>query len=87
MNKVAIISGASAGIGLATARLFTENGITVAGMGTRETVKAETKKLLDACAKYQNFVLSSGCDIPPMTPWENIDAFFEAAKEFNKENA
>ncbi len=51
-------------------------------MGTRESVKAETKKLLDACAKYQNFVLSSGCDIPPMTPWENIDAFFEAADEF-----
>ncbi|MBR6765005.1 MAG: uroporphyrinogen decarboxylase family protein [Clostridia bacterium] len=51
-------------------------------MGTRESVKAETKKLLDACAKYQNFVLSSGCDIPPMTPWENIYAFFEAADEF-----
>lgn len=39
MNKVAVISGVSAGIGLATARLFTENGITVAGMGTRETVE------------------------------------------------
>ena len=39
MNKVAIISGVSAGIGLATARLFTENGITVVGMGTREKVE------------------------------------------------
>ena len=39
MNKVAIISGVSAGIGLATARLFTENGITVVGMGTRENVE------------------------------------------------
>ena len=36
MNKIAIISGVSAGIGLATARLFTENGITVIGMATRE---------------------------------------------------
>ncbi len=39
MNKVAVISGVSAGIGLATARLFTENGITVVGMGTREFVE------------------------------------------------
>ena len=39
MNKVAVISGVSAGIGLATARLFTENGITVVGMGTREKVE------------------------------------------------
>ena len=39
MNKTAIISGVSAGIGLATARLFTENGITVIGMGTREKVE------------------------------------------------
>ena len=39
MNKVALISGVSAGIGLATARLLTENGITVIGTGTRETVE------------------------------------------------
>ena len=51
-------------------------------MGTPEKVKAETFALLEKCAKYPNFVLSSGCDIPPMTPWENIDAFFETLKEF-----
>lgn len=39
MNKTAIISGVSAGIGLATAKLFTQNGITVIGMGTRENVE------------------------------------------------
>lgn len=39
MNKTAIISGVSAGIGLATARLFTQNGITVIGMGTRNSVE------------------------------------------------
>jgi len=37
---------------------------------------------MDRCCKYENFVLSSGCDMPPMTPWENIDAFFEASKEY-----
>lgn len=51
-------------------------------MGTPETVRAETTALLERCAKYPNFVLSSGCDIPPITPWENINAFFAAANEF-----
>ncbi len=51
-------------------------------MGTPESVKQATLSLLKKCAKYPNFVLSSGCDIPPMTPWENIDAFFAAAKEY-----
>ncbi|MBE6635178.1 MAG: methyltransferase [Ruminococcaceae bacterium] len=53
-------------------------------MGTPEMVKAETLGLLEKCAKYPNFVLSSGCDIPPMTPWENISAFFDANKEYWK---
>ena len=49
---------------------------------TPEVVKEETTKLLEQCAGYENFVLSSGCDIPPMTPLENLQAFFDAAKEF-----
>ena len=51
-------------------------------MGTPEKVRTETIELLEKCSKYPNFVLSSGCDIPPMTPWENIDAFFAASEEF-----
>ena len=51
-------------------------------MGTPESVRETTISLLKRCAKYPNFVLSSGCDIPPMTPWENIDAFFAEAKKF-----
>jgi len=51
-------------------------------MGTPESVKKATLSLLEKCEKYPNFVLSSGCDIPPMTPWENIDAFFAAVKEY-----
>ena len=53
-------------------------------MGTPEKVREETLALLNRCAKYPNFVLSSGCDIPPMTPWENIDAFFAASSEYYK---
>ena len=51
-------------------------------LGTPEKVKEETLALLEKCSKYENFLISSGCDIPPMTPWENIDAFFAASEEY-----
>ena len=50
--------------------------------GTVEDVKEATLKLMEKCSSYKNFVPSSGCDIPPMTPWENIQAFFTAVDEF-----
>ncbi len=50
--------------------------------GTVDSIKKETKDLMEKCCKYPNFVISSGCDIPPMSKWENIDAFFEAVKEY-----
>lgn len=51
-------------------------------LGTPETMRAETTALLERCSKYPNFSISSGCDIPPLTPWENIDAFFKAIGDF-----
>jgi len=51
--------------------------------GSPETVKATTQSLLERCSPYSNFVISSGCDIPPVTPMKNIDAFFDAIEEFN----
>lgn len=50
--------------------------------GTPESIREATLSLLKACSKYPNFVISSGCDIPPMSSWDNIDAFFAAAREF-----
>ena len=50
--------------------------------GTPKSVKEATNKILSECYSYSNFVISSGCDIPPASPWENIDSFFEAVKEF-----
>jgi len=52
-------------------------------MGGADQVKAETARLLDATAPYANFVLSSGCDIPPLAPAANVDAFQAALDEFN----
>ena len=51
-------------------------------MGTPEVVKRTTLEIMEKCCEHPNFVISSGCDIPPMTPWENIGAFFEAVDQF-----
>ncbi len=51
-------------------------------LGTPESVKAATTEVLQTCSSYPNFVISSGCDIPPMSPLENIQAFFDAVDEF-----
>lgn len=45
--------------------------------GTPDEMRGAVKKLREECAEFPNFVLSSGCDIPPNAKWENIDAFFE----------
>ena len=50
--------------------------------GTPESVYAATREVLEQCAKYPNFVISSGCDIPPMSSWDNIEAFFRAVSDF-----
>lgn len=50
--------------------------------GTPEQIRKETLSLMERCCKYPNFVIASGCDIPPMTPLENIEAFFQAVEEF-----
>ena len=41
--------------------------------------------LLEKMRPYPNFVLSSGCDTPPLTPLANIDAFFESLAAFNRQ--
>ena len=50
--------------------------------GTPESVKAATLALMEKCASHRNFVPSSGCDIPPLSPWENIMAFFDGINEY-----
>lgn len=52
--------------------------------GTPETVRQATIEIMSNCCAYSNFVISSGCDIPPASPWANIDAFMDAVNEFYK---
>ena len=50
--------------------------------GTPDSVREATLDIMNACCGYPNFVISGGCDIPPVSPWENIDAFFRAAESY-----
>lgn len=52
--------------------------------GTPETMAQAVRELLEACGGYENFIPSSGCDVPPGSPWENIEAFFETCKKERK---
>lgn len=52
--------------------------------GTAKEVYDKALQLLEENAKYSNYILSTGCDIPPATSWDNIRSFFQAAKDFYK---
>ena len=50
--------------------------------GTPASIREAPHALMEACCKYPNFLVSSGCDIPPISSWDNIEAFFAAAESF-----
>lgn len=50
---------------------------------TPEQVYDATTKLLEETAEFDNFVISTGCDVPPGVSKENIDAFYRAVSNFN----
>ena len=41
--------------------------------------------LLNKTAGKNNFILSSGCDVPPEIPLENIKAFYRAINDYNNQ--
>jgi len=43
---------------------------------TPAEVTERTRTLLDKTAGFRNFVISSGCDVPPSAKLENLDAFY-----------
>lgn len=53
------------------------NPVGVFKQGTVESVRSETEALLQLTAAHPNFVISSGCDLPPFVPEENIRVFLE----------
>ena len=51
---------------------------------TAEEVYRQTYTLLQKTTAYPNFVISTGCDVPPEIPLDNIRAFYEAVKDYNQ---
>jgi uroporphyrinogen decarboxylase len=45
-----------------------------------EEIKARANELLQRAAGKKNFVLSSGCDLPPSAPLASLDAFYSTVK-------
>lgn len=45
-------------------------------MGTPAQVREEVMRLMRLAEGRSNFILSTGCDLPPEAPTENIEAFF-----------
>jgi uroporphyrinogen decarboxylase len=45
-----------------------------------EAVRERVQALLDATENHRNFVLSSGCDLPPNAPLASLDAFYDVLK-------
>ncbi|MBN2509756.1 MAG: uroporphyrinogen decarboxylase family protein [Spirochaetales bacterium] len=47
-----------------------------------EQVRTATHDLIASMAAYPNFILSTGCDLPPETPHANIEAFMVAGRDY-----
>lgn len=58
--------------------------VSVFKTGSPEQVYLTTKNLLNSTKAFSNFIISSGCDIPPGSPLKNLDAFFNANTDFYK---
>lgn len=50
--------------------------------GTPESIARTTRTLLQNLSRYPNWIISSGCDIPPASPLANIDMFFKTVQDF-----
>jgi uroporphyrinogen decarboxylase len=51
--------------------------------GSLLDVIEHTKALMKLTSGYKNFIISSGCDIPPHTPVQNLDVFFTTVGEYS----
>jgi len=40
------------------------------------------RKLIQRCGEGGGFIFSSGCDVPPDTPFENVQAMVDTAQTY-----
>jgi uroporphyrinogen decarboxylase len=45
---------------------------------TPDEVAEHTQSLINRTASFKNFIISSGCDIPPATPLKNLETFYNS---------
>lgn len=54
---------------------------TIFQSGSQDDVISATNTLLATMKGFNNFIPSSGCDIPPGTPLQNLEAFYSTIRE------
>lgn len=52
--------------------------------GTPEQIRDRTRAVFDECRGFDNFMLSTGCDVPAHAKWENINAYFDTVSTLYK---
>lgn len=60
--------------------------VTVMQQASPEQVYAAVSELLARTSGFGNFILSTGCDVPPRTPLVNIQAFYQALADYNEKD-
>ena len=60
--------------------------VTVMQQASPNQVYAAVSELLGKTAGFGNFILSTGCDVPPRTPVVNIQAFYQALSDYNEKD-
>ncbi len=70
-------------------RLFMGNldPVSVFMNGSPQEVRDKTRQLLEAMSGFKNFIISSGCDIPPGTGRANFEVFFNTVSVYNEGRA
>ena len=85
------LDSASAGVDLPKAARALTSDVAIMGninptgtifSGKPQEVEAEVNDLMKQMEPFENFILSTGCDLPQDTPSENITAFMEAGRKF-----
>lgn len=52
--------------------------------GTPQEMEQAIKKCLEVTASRSPFMLASGCEVPPTSPWENVVHFLRVGREYAK---
>ncbi len=49
--------------------------------GSPDDIADDVQRVFDECSGYDNFMISTGCDVPAASEWENINTYFEKVKK------